>query len=210
MEQKLTLYQTQVEKTKSELQITKEKLAGREENLIELTKRRSSARKSLDKVKEQKLHTDIEITKLRSIKLDLEKKLTDAVAKITNLEKQLIVNVRNSEEMERKILIKEIEIQNKEQEMLNKIKALLKKDEEIQNLKIEITDRDKEIELLKEEINNQINKTNVEIKKFSAFEVQLSEANTASIILDKIKELVIVKGFLSDKEFEYLIKEGDE
>ncbi|KKM62973.1 hypothetical protein LCGC14_1516230, partial [marine sediment metagenome] len=66
------------------------------------------------------------------------------------------------------------------------------------------------IDLLPEPEQNHLNKTNVEIKKFSTFEDQLSEANKASIILDKIKELVIVKGFLSDKEFEHLIKEGEE
>ena len=140
----------------------------------------------------------------------IEKKLTEATAKITNLEKQVNVNVRNSEEMERKILIKEIEIQNKEQEMLEKTKGLLKKEEYIKALKIELNRRDEKAEVLNEEIKMHKNKTDNQIKKFNTFEGQMSEVITASNILTKIKITIDLKGFLSDKEFEQLVQEGNE
>ena len=209
LEQVLIKKQEELERITSEWKITKDKLAGREISLTELTERRSSARKSLDKVKEQKLHTDIEVTKLRAAKAELGKKLTEAVAKITNLEKQLSVNVRNSEEMERKILIKEINIQNKEQDMLDKVKELLKKDEEIKGYKNEINNRDKDIEFLKEELKKEMNKTYEQIKKYTTFELQTSKAIRAAEILSQIKSSIQVKGWLADKELEELLEDWE-
>ena len=78
-----------MKKANSELKTTKGKLAGREKSLTDITERKSTARKSLDQIKEEKLHVDIEISKLATIKANLEEKLTEAIAKITNLEKQI-------------------------------------------------------------------------------------------------------------------------
>lgn len=192
-----------MEKTKNELDITRKKLAGREKSLTELTERKSLARKSLDEVKQEKLQIDIEHAKLTTDKSKLEEDLNDAIEKITHLESQLNLNIEKTSGFEQIVLDKDKELQKKEEELLNKVKELLNKDETIQDLRIQIED-------LKNKLDEEIEYTNKQINKFKMFETQMSETINATKVIEKIKQILELKGFLSDKELESLLDEiGD-
>jgi chromosome segregation ATPase len=197
-------------KALNELDSTKDKLAGRERSLTELTERKSIARKSHDQIKEEKLHADIEIAKLSTDKSSLEEKLTESVAKITALENQLNKFTTKSTEIDEKILTKDKEIQNLEEERLHKVKELLNKEQEIQKLKTEIDHKNEEIVTLKQKLNEEKEFTDDQIKKYKDFEAQVSKAVLSTEIIEKIKKLMELKGFLSDKELESLLNETEE
>ncbi|MFX1551138.1 MAG: hypothetical protein ACFFB9_12330, partial [Promethearchaeota archaeon] len=112
-----------------------------------------------------------------------------------------------SNEMEEKILIKDKEIQNKEKERLEKVKDLLNKDKEIQDLKITINHKDEEIDNLKCKLEEEKKFTDNQIKKFQDFEIQVSKAVLSTQVIEKIKKLMELKGFLSDKELESFLNE---
>ncbi|MHA2399446.1 MAG: hypothetical protein ACXADU_11235 [Promethearchaeota archaeon] len=190
-----------------EFKRTKEKLVGREKSLIQLTEKKSSARKSLDKIKEEKLHSEIEVTKLTAANSDLKTKLNGSMEKILTLENQLKAATTNTEQFESKILVKEKEIQIKEEEMLKKAKESLVKDKDIQNIKSKLEQRDKEIEFLQKNLKVEREKMNVQIKKSESFEAKMATAINALRVIARIKELMHVKGFLSDKELEPLLDE---
>jgi chromosome segregation ATPase len=189
----------------NDLDATKDKLAGRERSLTELTERKSKARKSHDQIKEEKLHADIEIAKLTSEKSNLEQKLTEAVAKITALENHLNNNTTKSTEIEQKILSKNKEIQTLEEERLKKANELLDKEQEIQKLKSELDNKAEEMESLKKKLNEEKQFTGEQIKKYKALETQVSQAVVSNEIIEKVKKLMELKGFLSEKELESLL-----
>ena len=153
------------------------------------------------------MHADIEIAKLSSDKSNLEEKLTEAVAKITALENQLNKVTTKSTEIDEKILSKDKEIQNLEEERLQKAKDLLNKEQEIQNLRSKIDHKVDEIEILKKKLNEEKEFTDNQIKKYKDFEAQVSKAVISTEIIEKIKKLMELKGFLSDKELESLLNE---
>jgi len=186
LEQKLIQSINELEKANDEIKITKEKLVGREKSLLELTERRSSAKKTLDKVQEEKLHTDIEVTKLKSKESELEKNLTEAVAKITTLESQLNFTSEKASEIEQKINFKE---------------------KEVQNLKNDLKRKDIELESLKSNLEAKNNKNNELINRINSLEIQFLEAKTSPRIMIKIREVLEHKGFITDKELEQLIKD---
>lgn len=202
LEQRISQLVKELEKMVEDIEITKKKLAGREKSLIQLTEKKSTARKSLDKVKEEKLHADIKVTQLTAAKSDLEEKLNASTKKITTLESQLKLAVKNSEEVEQKILRKEKEIQTKEGDMLSKAKDLLDKEKIIQNSNSLLGQRDKEIEFLKKNLEVEKGKTSYQIKRIESIEAQIAKSENIFGLIKKIKDLLDVKGFLSDKEFE--------
>ena len=197
----------ELEEVKDELKKTKDKLSEREKSLIQLTEKRSSARNSHDKIKEEKLHADIEVTKLTAAKSALEKKLAESTEKIIVLEGQLNNIVIKFEEIEQKILAKEKNNLHKEEDMLGKAKEILEKESEIQNIKSIIAQRDKEIEFLKKNLEVEKGKTSYQAKRVESIEAQMIMAENVFKIITKIKELIGVKGFLSDKELEGLLSE---
>ncbi|MHA1931539.1 MAG: hypothetical protein ACW96X_03310, partial [Promethearchaeota archaeon] len=140
-------------------------------------------------------------------KSDLEKKLVESTEKITVLEGQLNNIAMKFEEIENKILTKEREDQHREEEMLGKAKEILGKEKEIQNSKSIINQRDKEIEFLKKNLEVEKGKTSYQAKRVESIETQMVMAENVFKIITKIKELMGVKGFLSDKELEGLLSE---
>jgi len=182
-------------------------LSEREKSLIQLTEKRSSARNSHDKIKEEKLHADIEVTKLTAAKSELEKKLAESTGKIIVLEGQLNNIVTKFEEIERKILVKEKENQHREEEMLGKAKKLLEKEKGIQNYKSIIEQRDKEIEFLKKNLEVEKGKTSYQMKRVESIEAQIIMAENVLKIITKIKDSIGIKGFLSDKDLESFLTE---
>ena len=197
----------ELEEVKDELKKTKDKLSEREKSLIQLTEKRSSARNSHDKIKEEKLHADIEVTKLTAAKSELEKKLAESTEKIIVLEGQLNNIVTKFEEIERKILAKEKENQHREEEMLGKAKELLEKEKGIQNYKSIIEQRDKEIEFLKKNLEVEKGKTSYQMKRVESIEAQIIMAENVLKIITKIKDSIGIKGFLSDKDLESFLTE---
>ncbi|MFW9825210.1 MAG: hypothetical protein ACFFE4_19875, partial [Candidatus Thorarchaeota archaeon] len=171
---------------------------------------KSTARKSLDKIKEEKLHADIQVTKLTVANAELEEKLTEANDKITALEGQLHKVVSKFEEIEQRILEKEKEDQSREEESLSKTKEILEKEQAIQKHKTIIEQRDKEIEFLKKNLEVEKGKTAYQIKRIESIEAQIIMAENVLKIITKIKELIGVKGFLSDKELESILVEIEE
>ena len=83
----------------------------------------------------------------------------------------------------------------------------MNKDEEIQELKNTINLKNEEIENLKTKLKDEIKNTDIQIKKLLDFEGQVSQAIKASEVIEKIKKKIELKGFLSDKELEPLLKE---
>ena len=207
LEQRINQLVKELEMQSEDLGIVKKKLVGREKSLIQLTEKRSTARKSFDKIKEEKLHTDIKITQLTAAKSDLEKQRDENIKKITTLEGQLKTNAKNSEEFGEKIVIKERQLQTKEEEMLNKTKDLLTKEKEIQNMNSLLDQRNKEIDFLKKNLEVEKGKTSYQIKRVESIEAQIAKSESILSIIKKIKDLIDVKGFLSDKEFEPLLNE---
>ncbi len=207
LEQSISQKNKELGEVIDELKITKDKLTGREKSLIQLTEKRSSARKSIDKVKEEKLHADIEVTKLSAAKSELEKKLAEGTQKITTLESQLSHITMKFEEIGQKILTKEKDDQYKEEEMLRKAKKRLKQEKEIQNIKTIIDQRDKEIEFLKKNLQVEKGKTSYQMKRVESIEAQIIMAENVLKIITKIKDSIGIKGFLSDKELESILIE---
>jgi uncharacterized protein (DUF3084 family) len=131
----------------------------------------------------------------------------ESTEKITVLEGQLNNIAMKFEEIENKILTKEREDQHREEEMLGKAKEILGKEKEIQNSKSIINQRDKEIEFLKKNLEVEKGKTSYQAKRVESIETQMVMAENVFKIITKIKELMGVKGFLSDKELEGLLSE---
>ena len=64
--------------------------------------------------------------------------------------------------------------------------------------------RDKEIDFLKKNLEVEKGKTSYQIKQVEALEANIAKSESIIGMINKIKELLHVKGFLSDKEFEDL------
>jgi len=207
LEQDLAEKREEFETVSNDLRITQVRLAGREKSLTDLVAKKSSTRKLMDQIKEEKLFQDIDIAKLKSIKLDLEKKLDDAIEKIAILEKKVNVNTEKAADQEQKLLKKHKELQEKEEELLRKNKEVLNKNDEIKQIKEKLDDKNREFENLKKDFKEQTKNTEVQIKKFKDFESKMNKTQSAQKIIEKIIDLLKVKGFLSDKEFEKLTEE---
>ena len=67
--------------------------------------------------------------------------------------------------------------------------------------------RDKEIAELKEQLTINHNDSNELVKKIESLERQINEVESAPEILEKIREKMVHKGFLSDKELEQILEE---
>ncbi|GAJ18320.1 unnamed protein product, partial [marine sediment metagenome] len=66
LERRLNQLVKELEKQSEDLETVKKKLVGREKSLLQLTEKRSTARKTLDKINEEKLHADIKVTQSRA------------------------------------------------------------------------------------------------------------------------------------------------
>lgn len=81
------------------------------------------------------------------------------------------------------------------------------KEKAIDNYKSDLEKRKKEIDNLNE-INKQNQKETDElIGKIKTLEVKLSEVISTPKVLERIKEMMVHKGFLSDRELDNIFKE---
>ncbi len=89
-------------------------------------------------------------------------------------------------------------------EMEQKLKF---KDKEIENHKTDMEKRKNEIDILNGKIKENREETEELIKKIKSLETQLSEVKASPIILERIRDLMMHKGFLTDKELDLIFKE---
>ena len=81
------------------------------------------------------------------------------------------------------------------------------KDKEIENHKTDMEKRKNEINILNGKIKENREETEELIKKIKSLETQLSEVKASPIILERIRDVMRHKGFLTDKELDLIFKE---
>ncbi len=181
--------------------------------------------KQLSAKKQEKVTFLAEIAQLSKDKSTLrekfsetEKELIDAKNKIAKLEGTLNVSSEQSSEFTQEVAEKEERIKNLEEELKrqtrgyesiktyydNKVKEkdkeienLKNKNEEIENFKKKLKESEAYIELKVKAVNNLHDNIKV-------LEDKLAEAEKIPKILEKIKNSVKLKGFLSEKELDDL------
>jgi len=80
----------------------------------------------------------------------------------------------------------------------------------MENIKADIDKislKDTEIASLKNDLEVKVNQINELNDKISSYEAQISDAEGAPNVIEQIKQLMKTKGFLSDREFEDLLKQ---
>ena len=149
-------------------------------------------KKNFERIKEEKLYVDAETNKFKSSISELEEKLSVANSKIIELEKssERIEALEN----EKNDLKAELEQKNNEIESLKK------------DLQKSISDKYVEVESLKDEKESKVKEAEALNDKIKALEETISEAKGAPQLMDDIKDILMQKGFLSDKEFEDLLE----
>ena len=193
LKSELTQCQEELQKTKEELQKTKKelsethhKLIGRERSLVKISEKFSAAKRNLDSVSENKLITDIELTQIKPKLEELEIGAKEANDTIANLRSELKFTTVKANEMVQTIKFKE--------------KA-------IENHKNDLEKRKKEIDKLNELVKLNQNETDEFIDKIKSLEAKLLKVKSTPKVLERIKEILKIKGFLSDREFDEVIKE---
>ena len=87
---------------------------------------------------------------------------------------------------------------------------LQQKENEIENLKKELqkltSDKYVEIESLKEEVTTKEDNIKALNQKITSLEETIAEAKGAPQLIESIKDIMISKGFLSDREFDSLLE----
>jgi exonuclease SbcC len=195
LESELTKLQEELQKTKEELEKTKEvlkethhKLIGREKSLIKISEKFSASKRNLDSISEKKLITDIELTRLKPKLEELEIKVKEANDAFSNLKSELNFTIEKANEMEQTLKFKE--------------KA-------IENHKKDLEKRKKDIDILNEVVKLNQKETDELIGKIKSLEAKLSEVRSTPKVLERIKEMMVHKGFLSDRELDDIFKEFD-
>jgi len=93
-------------------------------------------------------------------------------------------------------------------EKANEMEQNLKfKEKAIENHKNDLERRKKEFDKLNEVVKLNQKDSDVLIEKIKSLEVKLSEIKASPKVLERIKEILSVKGFLSDRELSDLEKE---
>jgi len=186
LEREIAKTKEDLRKTKEKLKETHNKLTGREKSLVKISEKFSSAKKNLDNVSESKLNTDIELTRIKPKLEELESKLKEANDTIIKIESELKFTIEKNAEMEQSIKFKDRTIENYKEDSVKRRK-------EIDNLN----------EIIKE---NQID-TEELIKKMTSLESKLTEMRASPKILEKIRDTMVHKGFITDRELENIFKE---
>jgi len=140
----------------------------------------------LDGISEDKLNVDIELTRLIPKLEELKEEMLRANENIERLESELRFSTEKAAEMEQKVKFK---------------------DKEIENYKTDLEKRKKEIYILNGKNKEDREETEELIKKIKSLETQLSEVKASPIILERIRDVMIHKGFLADRELDLIFKE---
>jgi len=81
------------------------------------------------------------------------------------------------------------------------------KEKDMENHKIDMEKRKSEIDFLNGKIRVNREETDELIKKIKALETQLSEVKASPMILERIRDVMMHKGFLADRELDLIFKE---
>ena len=218
-----------LELASKDLQVTKDVISSKDEKIVELNETYAATKKELNDALELK---DNGILELKSLNTDLiakvselEEKISENETKISSLEQQIIEKEEKIEstkaEFMRKFFDKNEELENTreklEQEIASKDENIAKKNDEINDhlaeLEQEIAKKNNEIEAKNNEIDNlkgDIKANSYDLEHLSKQNVSLvakiAEAEGTLSLFQQIKEIMEVKGFISDKEFENLKK----
>ena len=117
---------------------------------------------------------------------ELELKLKEANDTITNLENELKFTSEKNLEMAQSIKFK---------------------DKQIENNKEDLVKRKEEIDALNENNKTTQRETEELIKKIKSLESKLTEVRSSPKILERIRDTMVHKGFISDRELDNIFKE---
>lgn len=81
------------------------------------------------------------------------------------------------------------------------------KDKQIENSKEDMVIRKNEIEKLNENIKTNQNETEELISKINSLESKLTEVRASPKILERIRDTMVHKGFITDREMDNIFKE---
>ena len=196
LEKQLTQNKKDLERTSLELKTSKERLSEYERKAEGFDEKLASLTKDYERAKEEKLYADAEINKMKSSKSDIETKLSESKSTITEVEAKLKESSTIIEMLKREIEEGKENLQQK----INEIegfksdlqKASSDKYVETETLREEKEAGDKEIIALKQ--------------KIMSLEDTIGEAKGAPQLIESIKDIMITKGFLSDREFDALLE----
>ncbi|MHA1985608.1 MAG: hypothetical protein ACW98D_03115 [Promethearchaeota archaeon] len=207
IEKQLAQKTKDLERASSDLKATREKLQEIEKIAEEKTQSFSETKKNYERAKEEKLFADAEITKFKNLKSALEKKIGEGDSRITELENNLKeVSLKAETLEEEKVKVNA----NLEKEKADLKEDLQQKENEIEDLKKELQtiNSDKYIEI--ESLKNQNEAKATEIasltQKLESLEDTISEAKGAPQLMEEVKDIMAHKGFLSDREFDDLLR----
>lgn len=150
----------------------RERINELEGNLVSMTEKFSSAKKNIDLISEQKFDIDIEITNLKS---------------------QLEAIFTENEELRGELRFSSEKITELKQN-------LIFKDKTIETYKEDLKNRNQEIDHLKNMNEEHIKEKERLTEKIRILEIKMTKMESTPNILDKIKEAMLLKGFLSDQE----------
>ncbi len=197
LEKELAKTKEQLQNTMEEKKTTYTKLQGREKSLVKMNEKFTASKKNLDLVSERKLSVDIELTKLRpqiddlqaensKLKADFGAQISELNAKITELQGELkFLNEKNAE---------------LDQQLIFKSKS-------VETHKKEVDEKMEEFSSMKGKLNISQQETQQLVDKVKILEKKLSEIEGSPRILNKINEMMVHKGFLSDRELSDIKKE---
>lgn len=146
-------------------------------------------KKNFERIKEEKLYVDAETNKFKSSISELEEKLSVANSKLKESSERT-----EALEIEKNDLRAELEQKSNETESLKK------------DLQKSISDKYVEVESLKDEKESKVKEVDALNDKIKLLEETISEAKGAPQLMDEIKDIMMHKGFLSDKEYEDLLE----
>ncbi len=177
-----------LEKSSGDLKTTKETLSETKKKDENLEESINSLKKNFERVKEEKLYAEAEINKLKSAKQALESKLNESSSKISEVENEL----KEKEDIKADL-----------QQKINEIESLKS------DLQKAVSDKYVEVETIKEERDAKLKEVKELNEKVTLLEQTIGEAKGAPQLIENIKDIMIHKGFLSDREFDDLLEKKE-
>ncbi len=183
-------------------------------NLVEFNENLENLKKSFERAKEENLYAVAEIAKLKPAKLDLEYKLSESTSKITELETKIQASTQKDEMIEKEKSDLRTKLEKEKEDLKNELNQKERENESLKKeLKETVSDKDAEIENLKKERGGKTDELSELKQKIKSLEETLegtiSEAKGAPQLLEEINNILIHKGFLSDREFEDILQKLD-
>lgn len=150
----------------------RERINELERNLANMTEKLSSAKKNIDLVSVQNFDTHTEITKLKS-------QLEDIFTENEDLNGELKFSSEKIKELEQKLSYKESKIKTYKEDLINK---------------------NQEFHIIKNKFEENIKEKEDLTQRIRILGLKMVKIESMPNILEKVKEVMLHKGFLSDQE----------